>query len=223
MFAKAQLRRESINPFEVRHEPVLSGSPAVAPILFRGTNALTPLPPTPVNPAQQALWTKADTVLEAQRKWLHGFNKSLPSGYAVIAFPLIPTGVWWREQGEFLMHGFGFFPASLANTALAATDPVSARVLNLPLAPRVHNRLLEDSTHQRLGQLRQRFATEHENMGLAFARGDFGGLGSSVGRKARYGRELIEIASSIGFATFGKQAWLTHEHHFYSVLGQRKI
>lgn len=223
MFAKALLRRDTGNPFEVQHEPTLSGKPPEGPIPFRGSNPLAPKPPAPANTAQQALWAKAEIVLEAQRKWLHGFNKTLPTGHSVVAFPLIPTGVWWREQGDFLMHGFGLFPASLANTALAATDPVSARVLDLPLAPRVQNRLLEDSTHQRMCVLRQRFATEHENMGIAFARGDFTGLGGSAGRKARYGRELVDIATSIGFATFGKQAWLTHERHFFSILGTRKI
>jgi hypothetical protein len=184
---------------------------------------LSPFLPAPANPAQQLLWAKAEVVLEAQRKWLHGFNKTLPIGHSVVAFPLIPTGVWWRENGDFLMHGFDFFPASLANTALAATDPVSARVLDLPLAPRVQNRLLEDSTHQRLCQLRMRFSTEHENMGIALARGDFTGVGSSAGRKARYARELIDIATSIGLATFGKQAWLIHERHFNSILGMRKV
>lgn len=222
MFARA-LRRDSGNPFEVQHEPVLTGHPPQGPIPFRGTNALAQTPPAPANAAQQTLWAKAELVLEAQRKWLAGLNKSLPAGYSVITFPLIPTGVWWREQGDFLMHGFDLYPASLANTVLAATDPVSARVLNLPLAPRVQNRLLEESTHQRLGQLRLRFATEHENMGLAFARGDFTGLGSSAGRKARFGRELVAIATSIGAATFGQQAWSTHERYFFSILGPRKI
>ncbi len=223
MFAKALLRRDSGSPFEVQQDPILSGRPREGPIPFRGSNSFAPVPPAPVSTAQQALWAKAEIVLEAQRKWLNGFNKSLPSGHSVVAFPLIPTGVWWREQGDFLMHGFNFFPASLGNTALAATDPVSARVLDLPLAPRVQNRLLEESTHQRLCQLRYRFATEHENMGLALARGDFTAVGSSANRKARYGRELVDIATSIGLATFGKQAWQTHERHFNGILGMRKI
>jgi hypothetical protein len=223
MFAKALLRRNSGNPFETHHEPQLSGHPPVSPVPFRGTNPLVPVPPAPSNSAQQALWAKAEVVLEAQRKWLAGLNKTLPAGQVVVTFPLIPTGVWWREQGDFLMHAFEFFPASLANTVLAAPDPVTARVLNLPLAPRVQNRLLEDATHQRLCQLRMRFATEHENMGLAFARGDFTGLGSSANRKARYGRELIDIATSIGAATFGQQGWAAHERIFFSILGARKI
>ena len=223
MFAKTLQRRDQGNPFEAQREPVSGGQPATAPIPFRGTNPLAAKAPAPANTAQQALWAKAEIVLDAQRKWLLGFNKTMPGGHAVIAFPLIPTGIWWREQGDFLMQAFDFFPASLANTALVTTDPVSARILNLPLAPRIQNRLLEDSTHQRLTQMRQRFSMEHENMGLAFARGDFTGLGSSANRKARYGRELVKIATSIGFATFGKQAWLAQEHHFFSVLGQRKI
>jgi hypothetical protein len=223
MFAKALLRRDPRDHFVTRPEPKLGNQAVAAPIPFRGTNALAPAAPAPASAGQQALWAKAETVLEAQRKWLQNFNNSLPTGHSIVAFPLIPTGVWWREQGDFLMHGFEFFPASLANTVLAATDPLSARALNLPLVPRVQNRLLEDSTHQRLCQLRQRFATEHENMGLAFARGDFTGLASSAGRKARYARELIDIATSIGAATFGQQAWLNHEHYFFSVLGQRKI
>jgi hypothetical protein len=223
MFAKALLRQDTGNPFEVPHEPRLHARHPADPIPFRGTNALAPRTPEPATMAQHALWQKAETVLEAQRRWLTGFKKNLPHSNGLITFPLIPTGVWWREQGDFLMHGFDFFPASLANTVLAATDPVSARSLGLPLAPRVQNKLLEDSTHQRLCQLRQRFATEHENMGLAFGRGDFTGLGSSAGRKARYARELVEIATSIGAATFGKQAWLAHERYFYGVLGPRKI
>jgi hypothetical protein len=223
MFAKAFLRRDSGNPLEVQREPQLAAQPAAGPIPFRGTNRLAPQAPSPGNAAQHALWEKAEKVLEAQRKWLAGVNSALPNGLSIITVPLIPTGVWWREQGDFLMHGFEFFPASLANTILAANDPITARTLNLPLAPRVQNKLLEDSTHQRLCQLRQRFATEHENMGLAFARGDFTSLASSQGRKARYARELVDIACSIGMATFGKQAWLTHERYFYSVLGPRKI
>jgi hypothetical protein len=222
MFAKA-LRRDQGNPFEAQPEPKLGNLLGAGLLPFRGTNVLAPVAPTAPNEAQQALWAKAETVLDAQRKWLAGFNKSMPLGYSVITFPLIPTGVWWREQGDFLMHGFDFFPASLANTVLAAADPVSARVLNLPLAPRMQNKLLEESTHQRLCQLRQRFATEHENMGLAFARGDFTGLGSSATRKARYGRELVDIATSIGKATFGQQIWNAHERYFFSVLGPRKI
>jgi hypothetical protein len=223
MFARAFSHRDSGNPFEVELEPRLSTPAATAPVPIRGTHFLAQNPPPPPNTTQSALWARAEAVLEAQRKWLQGFIKSLPNGSAVVTFPLIPTGVWWREQGEFLMHGFDFFPASLANTVLAATDTVSARQLNLPLAPRVQNRLLENATHQRLCQLRQRFATEHENMGLAFARGDFGGLGSSAGRKARYGRELVDIATSIGAATFGQQSWAAHERIFFSILGPRKI
>lgn len=194
----------------------MGARPTTPPVSFRA-------PAPHINDAQQALWTRAELVLEAQKKWLAGHNKTLPNGCTIMAYPLIPPGIWWREQGDFLMQAFDFFPASLANTALVTTDPVSSRRLNLPLAPRMQNRLLEDSTNQRLTQMRERFAMEHENMAMAFARGDFTGLGSSVGRKARYGRELVDIATSIGFATFGKQAWLTHERLFFSVLGHRKI
>jgi hypothetical protein len=223
MFAKLQLRRETGNPFETQQEPQLAPRPQQGPVPFRGTQVLAAPAPAAANVAQQALWAKAEIVLEAQRNWLANHNRTLPHGLAITTFPLIPTGVWWREQGDFLMQAFDFHPASLGNTVLAAIDPVGARQLNLPLVPRIQNRLLEDATHQRLCQLRHRFAMEHENMGIAFARGDFTGLGTSSSRKARYARELIEIAASIGMATFGKQAWMTHERYFQSVLGQRKV
>jgi hypothetical protein len=223
MFANARLRRDSGNPFEIQSEPQVAPRPQAGLAPFGGTQALAAQPPAVPSPAQHALWARAEVVLEAQHNWLAAQNKALPNGLTMIAFPLIPTGVWWREQGDFLMQAFDFYPASLGNTALAAIDPISARQLNLPLAPRVQNRLLEEATHQRLCQFRHRFAMEHENMGLAFARGDFTGLGTSASRKARYARELIDIATSIGQATFGKQAWLTHERYFQSVLGQRKV
>lgn len=234
MLAKASLRGEFEKPFDSRSDaglraqqsarfPASEGSrQSASPIPIRGTQAFQAAP-SPASNAEQELWSKAETVLKAQRAWLANLNKSLPEGLTIVALPLIPPGVWWREHGGFLMQAFEFYPASLANTMMAANEPVSARRLELPLAPRVHNKLLEDSMHLRIGDLRRRFATEHENMGLAFARGDFTGLGSSIGRKARYGRELAEIASSIGMAAFGKQAWETHERNFNRILGQRKI
>lgn len=222
MSARASLRSEFSHSSALRAGAEPQKHDAASPVPIRGTLAFQAAP-NPITQAEQALWAKAETVLNAQKAWLAGINRSLSAGLSVVVLPLIPSGVWWREHGAFLMQAFEFYPASLANTAIAALEPVSARQLELPLAPRVQNRLLEESIQQKIGDLRRRFALEHENMGLAFARGDFTGIGSSAGRKARYARELVDIASSIGMAAFGKQAWLAHERVFNRVLGQRKI
>ena len=161
---------------------------------------------------------RANKVLELQRRCTEEINAQLPIGSRVMAWPLIPTAVWERENATFMMIACDFFSASAANTLLLPVSGMGGAQLKLPQHPLYADQSLVREAKLKVSRLQTSFAAEHYRVRDALARGEYSVLDQGFARKQKYIDALKALALELGNLAFGKTAMANNKELFQAAL-----
>lgn len=123
-------------------------------------------------------------------------NSRLPAGCEVIPWALIPASVWAGANGQFLMNHCGFYPCHPLNNMLLAANEQTARMLDLPIHPRVEIPEIRENCDRLIGELLFENASPSEQA-----------------------RKVVTLAVYMGSFVWGQAAWDRHTFLFGIGLG----
>lgn len=202
-------------PDDDDYVPSVPFTPASGVFSLEAANDALP-PPDAVMPSLPPGDPLREAALGAVMASVH---QQLPPDCAVVPWPIIPASAWAGANGNFLTVACEFYPGSLGNLMLLPRDQRSAAVLHLPRAPSYVSRQLEEDASNRISALRADMAEDHVKTVKLLEQGDLAALDACAERNARYRRDVLAVARTLGAAMFGPAVWDHHARMFGDVLG----